>query len=323
MSAIISARDVHFSYGKVQALCGIDLEVQPGEVIAILGPNGAGKTTFIETLMGSIRPDQGSVEVFGKKPIEFSAQDWSRIGLVQQHWKDHEKWHVMEHLKWVQFAHESAGAQTVDPLELLKQQGLEDKQKAKMSSLSGGQRRRVDFITAMISNPSLLLLDEPTTGLDPEAKARIHDIIMEAADFGATIVVTTHDLSEAEKIASRILIIKEGAVLVDGTAPELREQLVKPAQVTWKQGGKRQVHATNSVEQFVKTLDLDGITGLTITRPTLEDAYIALVNGKNSTRTQPADATGTTDATRVESPLEKTEHATQSVEDATQGREAR
>lgn len=287
MHAIISAQDVHFAYGKVKALRGIDLEVEPGEVIAILGPNGAGKTTFIETLMGSIRPDKGKIEVFGKHPIDFKAAEWSRIGLVQQYWKDHAKWRVIDHLKWVKHAHESVGAQTLDPVEELERQGLGDKQKAKLVSLSGGQRRRVDFIAATIANPNLLLLDEPATGLDPEAKAGIHDTIMASADRGSTVLITTHDLHEAEKIASRIIIIKNGTIIADGTGPQLREHLRKPAQVSWKQDGQQHVHATETVEQFIKTLDLDSISGLTITRPTMEDAYIALVNDKNSTRTNP------------------------------------
>ncbi|MDI9588962.1 MAG: ABC transporter ATP-binding protein [Acidobacteriota bacterium] len=281
MSTLIKARDVHFSYGKVQALRGIDLSIQKGEVVAILGPNGAGKTTFIETLMGSIRPDQGDIFVLGKRPIDFSAQDWSRIGMVQQHWKDHEKWLVEEHLRWIQYAHQSVGAETIDPHELLRQQGLADKWKTKLSSLSGGQRRRVDFIAAMISKPSLILLDEPTTGLDPEAKAAIHDIVGASADAGTTVVLTTHDLTEAEKLASRILIIKDGKAIANATVPELRDQLVRPAQIVWKEDGRRYVHATYEVEQYVKTLDLDRVSRLTISRPTLEDAYLALVNGNN------------------------------------------
>lgn len=292
MSTLIEARDVHFSYGKVHALRGIDLSIQSGEVVAILGPNGAGKTTFIEALMGSIRPDLGEVKVFGKYPVNFSARDWTQIGLVQQHWKDHQKWRVEEHLKWIQYAHESCGTETLDPFKLLKQQGLADKWKAKLNALSGGQRRRIDLVAAMISKPNLILLDEPTTGLDPEAKATIHDIVSESADSGATIVLTTHDLHEAEKLASRILIIKDGALIADASVPDLRDQLVRPAQIVWKQDGKRFVHATYEVEQYLKTLDLDEISGLTITRPTLEDAYLALVNGnkKEKTAEETADA---------------------------------
>lgn len=295
MAALIEAHDLHFAYGKVQALRGIDLSIGRGEVAAILGPNGAGKTTFVETLMGSIRPDEGDIRVFGKQPTDFSAREWTRIGLVQQHWKDHEKWLVEEHLKWIQYAHESIGADTYDPFELLASQGLGDKRKAKMGSLSGGQRRRVDFIAAMISKPNLLLLDEPTTGLDPEAKAMIHDIVSASADLGATVVLTTHDLHEAEKLASRILIIKDGKLVADASVPELSDQLVKPAQITWKQDGKRFVHATNQVEAFVKTLDLDVITGLAISRPTLEDAYLALVDDKknnDAVEVKPAEVKG-------------------------------
>ena len=122
------------------------------------------------------------------------------------------------------------------------------------------------------------MLDEPTTGLDPVSKARLHDLILARVDEDATIVMTTHDLAEAERLASRVLIMNEGRIIADGTVTALRERLDRGAEITWIEGGTRHVHTTRSPEHFVKGLDLDAVTGLTITRPTLEETYLSLVS---------------------------------------------
>ena len=119
---------------------------------------------------------------------------------------------------------------------------------------------------------------EPTTGLDPVSKARLHDLILARVDEDATIVMTTHDLAEAERLASRVLIMNEGRIIADGTVTALRERLDRGAEITWIEGGAHHVHTTRSPERFVKGLDLDAVTGLTITRPTLEETYLSLVN---------------------------------------------
>ena len=138
--------------------------------------------------------------------------------------------------------------------------------------------RGIDFAAALMAAPELLVLDEPTTGLDPASKARLHDLILARVDDDATIVMTTHDLAEAEHLASRVLIINEGRIIADGTVTALRERLDRGAEITWVQDGARHVHTTRSPERFVRGLDLDAITGLTITRPTLEETYLSLVN---------------------------------------------
>ncbi len=275
---IIESQNLDFYYGKKQILNDINVSIEPGEVVALLGPNGAGKTTFIEILLGFLSPRAGSVQVRGGDPRKAGPEFWGRVGVVQQHWNDHPKWKVRHQLEWVASALESAGVTTITPQEALDRVGLSEYLEHPLGKLSGGQRRRVDFAVTILGQPEILILDEPTTGLDPLARAQIHDLISDVVDSGATTLITTHDLTEAEKIASRILIIKDGAIIADGSPQVLRDQLLGRAQITWRDAaGVRHVHATDQAEAFVATLDLAAISGLTITRPTLEDAYISLV----------------------------------------------
>lgn len=276
MSAI-EASDLHFAYGTLEVLKGVSVRIECGELVALLGPNGVGKTTFIETLLGFRAPSSGNVSVLGHNPMKAGNQFWGRVGLVQQHWADHKQWRVSEQLRWVCRHYESLGIATADHMDMLKAVGLEDKSKAKMGQLSGGQRRRVDLATALLGQPELLVLDEPTTGLDPASKIQVHDLISAAQDTGATILFATHDLNEAEKLASRILIMNDGVIIADDTPAKLRSQLASHAEVTWFDGSEKFVHATKEAEAFVSQLDLTHITGLTITRPTLEDAYLKLI----------------------------------------------
>ena len=277
-SAIIDLEDVHFAYGTTDVLKGIDLKVARGEIIALLGPNGAGKTTLVENVLGSLSPNRGTVRVLGENPTQASADFWCQVGLVQQHWSDHPKWRVKDQMQWLRASYESAGHPTRAADDVLADVGLLDKRDTNLGKLSGGQRRRVDFACALLSNPSLLVLDEPTTGLDPQAKSEIHDLLSLIADQGNTVLLTTHDLSEAEKLASRVLILHGGKFAASGSPRQLRANFAGNAQITWFEDGVEHVHSTDAPEAFLLTLDLHRITGLTVTRPTLEDAYLAMVN---------------------------------------------
>ena len=162
--------------------------------------------------------------------------------------------------------------------EVLDAVGLAGKATSRLSRLSGGQRRTIDFAAALMGRPELLVMDEPTTGLDPASKAHLHDLILQRVDDDdATILMTTHDLAEAERIASRVLIMSRGRIIADGSVTALRERLSHDAEVTWVQDGEHHVHATASPERFLLQLDLGTITDLTVTRPTLEETYLALV----------------------------------------------
>ncbi|MBE6482358.1 MAG: ABC transporter ATP-binding protein [Actinomyces ruminicola] len=280
---IIAARGVDFAYGKHPVLHDVSLTVHSGEVVCLLGPNGVGKTTLVENLLGSLRPHAGSVRVFGTDPRRADASFWARIGLVQQNWSDHAKWRVKDQLEWIRSMLLTATRRVATVAEVLDAVGLEDKADSRLSRLSGGQRRTLDFAAALLGRPELLILDEPTTGLDPVSKARLHDLIMERVDDEATVLMTTHDLSEAERLASRVVIMAAGRIIAEGTVTELRESIGREAEVTWMQDGERHVNATAAPERFLQQLDLDAISELTVTRPTLEEAYLALVS-------QPAEA---------------------------------
>ena len=278
MPPVITVENLEFSYGTAPVLRGLDLSVEAGEVVCLLGPNGVGKTTLVENLLGSLTPTSGTVRVLGTDPRRAGADFWARIGLVQQNWTDHPKWRVKDQLEWIRSVQLTAASRVIGVDEVLDAVGLADKADSRLSRLSGGQRRTVDFAAALMAAPELLVLDEPTTGLDPVSKARLHDLILARVDEDATIVMTTHDLAEAERLASRVLIMNEGRIIADGTVTALRERLDRGAEITWIDGGAHHVHTTRSPERFVKGLDLDAVTGLTITRPTLEETYLSLVN---------------------------------------------
>ena len=278
MPPVITVENLEFSYGAAPVLRGLDLSVEAGEVVCLLGPNGVGKTTLVENLLGSLTPTSGTVRVLGTDPRRAGADFWARIGLVQQNWTDHPKWRVKDQLEWIRSVQLTAASRVSGVAEVLDAVGLADKADSRLSRLSGGQRRTVDFAAALMAAPELLVLDEPTTGLDPVSKARLHDLILARVDEDATIVMTTHDLAEAERLASRVLIMNEGRIIADGTVTALRERLDFGAEVTWIQGGAHHVHATHCPERFVEELDLDTVTGLTITRPTLEETYLSLVS---------------------------------------------
>ena len=278
MPPVITVENLEFSYGAAPVLRGLDLSVEAGEVVCLLGPNGVGKTTLVENLLGSLTPTSGTVRVLGTDPRRAGADFWARVGLVQQNWTDHPKWRVKDQLEWIRSVQLTTASRVSTVEEALDAVGLTDKAGSRLSRLSGGQRRTVDFAAALMAAPELLVLDEPTTGLDPVSKARLHDLILARVDDDATIVMTTHDLAEAERLASRVLIMNEGRIIADGTVTALRERLDRGAEITWIEGGAHHVHTTRSPERFVKGLDLDAVTGLTITRPTLEETYLSLVS---------------------------------------------
>ncbi|BDA65336.1 ABC transporter ATP-binding protein [Actinomyces capricornis] len=278
MSEVVRCEGLDFSYGALPVLRCVNLSIGRGEVVCLLGPNGAGKTTLVELLLGSLRPSSGAVRVLGRDPRRAGPAFWARIGLVQQNWSDHPKWRVRDQLEWIRSAQRTVVDQVLRAEQALAAVGLEDRASARLGDISGGQRRAVDLAAALLARPELLILDEPTTGLDPAAKARMHDLILDQVDqSGATVLMTTHDLAEAERIASRILILAGGGIVANGTATQLRESLPGRAEVTWIEGGGRHVHVTDRPEEFISTLDLEHVSSLSVSRSTLEEAYLALV----------------------------------------------
>ncbi len=278
---VVSTRGMSMSYGSKLVLDGIDLQIRRGEVVALLGANGAGKTTTIEILEGLRSPTGGSVEVLGVDPLHASVDHRARVGVVLQSWRDHARWRVREFLHHFFLLHapfRAEGGWGVD--ELLERVGLPDKAHARIASLSGGQRRRLDVAVGLIGNPELLFLDEPTVGFDPHARREFHELMHELVDARATtILLTTHDLAEAERLADRILILHRGRIAADGSADALAREVAGTTEVRWRVGDERFVHATEAATPFVRELlnrepDVDD---LEIRRTTLEDTYLTMV----------------------------------------------
>ena len=283
--AVIKVRDLRMRYGTKDVLDGVDLEVHRGEVVTLLGPNGAGKTTTIEILEGFRERSGGEVSVLGHDPL-LAPESWrAGIGIVLQSWRDHGLWKVRDLLRHLGEYYEPYGTPTRprprDVDELLDAVGLADAAQQRVSKLSGGQRRRLDVAIGIVGRPELLFLDEPTAGFDPEARRDFHDIVHALVDHDdTTVVLTTHDLDEAEKLADRIFILAGGHIVANGSAEALARQVQGKAQVTWTRAGERYVHAADDATVFVRQLFAqygDDVADLEVRRTTLEDTYISLV----------------------------------------------
>lgn len=282
----IAVEGLRMSYGDREVLRGLDLEIRRGEVVALLGPNGAGKTTTVEILEGFRAPDAGRVRVLGEEPLRASESWRARVGVVLQSWRDHGRWRVRELVVQFRRAYLPYGDDVYDVDELLHEVGLADHAGARIRTLSGGQRRRLDVALGILGRPAVLFLDEPTAGFDPVARRDFHELVHRLADLDdTTILLTTHDLGEAERLADRILILDGGAVVADGSPEALAREVAGATEVRWRQAGSRHVHATDDATAFVRDLltrHVDGIDELEIVRTTLEDAYLAMVRRRES-----------------------------------------
>jgi len=225
--AVISIRGLRKSYGEVEAVRGIELEVAHGEIFAFLGPNGAGKTTTTEILEGYRAPDAGEVEVLGEDP-RGAGGDWrQQIGIVLQSNKLDPYLTVRESLEL--YAGYYRSPRPVD--EVVELIGLAGKADARTNSLSGGQQRRLDVGMALVGDPQLLFLDEPTTGFDPSARRRAWKVIADMRALGKTIFLTTHYMDEAQRLADRVAVIARGEIVAQGTPDDLGDREIAPATV--------------------------------------------------------------------------------------------
>ena len=213
----IRVRGLRKRYGDVEAVRGIDLTVRTGEIFAFLGPNGAGKTTTVEMLEGYRRRDVGEVDVLGTDPAKAS-WDWrARIGVVLQESQPEAELTAEECLS-LYAGYYPRPRPVAETLELV---GLTDRRTARCGRMSGGQRRRLDVALALIGDPELIFLDEPTTGFDPAARKSAWDVIAGLRDLGKTIFLTTHYMEEAEYLADRIAVLAAGQIVAEGTAATL------------------------------------------------------------------------------------------------------
>jgi ABC-2 type transport system ATP-binding protein len=277
VSAVVSVQGLRKSYGEFEAIKGVDFELWPGEVFGLLGPNGAGKTTTVEILEGYRPRDGGEVEVLGQDPARAGA-DWrARIGVVLQSSAMYENLTVAESLD--QFAGYYEKPRPTDAvIELI---GLKDKRDDRVRRLSGGQRRRLDLGLALVGDPELIFLDEPTTGFDPGARRRAWDTIRSLSSLGKTILLTTHYLDEVEQLADRVAVLREGQIVASGTPQELT-QATPATEIRYRENGREVVLRTEEPTRVLHELTSralaqgDELDGLQVRRPSLEEVYLSL-----------------------------------------------
>jgi ABC-2 type transport system ATP-binding protein len=294
---VISAHGLRKSYGDNEAVRGLDLEVRRGEIFAFLGPNGAGKTTTVEILEGYRDRSGGQVEVLGVDPAKPTGEWRERVGIVLQQCRLRPELTVRETLEL--YAGYYGSPRPVG--EIVERVGLAEKAEERTGRLSGGQQRRLDVAVALIGDPELLFLDEPTTGFDPSARRQAWSVIAGLRDLGKTVFLTTHYMDEAQALADRVAVIARGRVVATGTPSDLGDRDRHPATITFRLPpgiglDELPLHGADDVAEHEGLVTLrsgepvsllNGLTdfalgrgvdldGLEVRRPTLEDIYLEL-----------------------------------------------
>jgi ABC-2 type transport system ATP-binding protein len=273
----IEVSGLHKAYGSLEAVRGVDFSIEEGEVFGLLGPNGAGKTTTVEILEGYRKRDAGEVRVLGHDP-ERPGQDFrERIGVVLQ---QSELWpNVTVRETHAIFAGYYRAPRDVDEVIVLV--GLQEKASARVKSLSGGQKRRLDLGIALIGDPDLVFLDEPTTGFDPQARRAAWEMIRSLRSLGKTVLLTTHYLDEAEQLADRVAVMRAGKIVRVGTPAELTS-IEQQTEIRYRQNGEEVLVRTDEPTRTLAELTSAAVArgeeleGLQVRRPSLEEVYLAL-----------------------------------------------
>ena len=277
--AAIEVQGLVKRYGSKNAVDGIDLTVESGEIFALLGPNGAGKTTTVEILEGYRKATSGKVKVLGFDPATTgnSGQRWrNQIGIVLQSTSDAADLSVFETIS--HYANYYENPRNVE--QVIDEVGLREKVNSKARQLSGGQRRRLDVALGIIGSPKLLFLDEPTTGFDPEARRSFWELIKILKAEGKTILLTTHYLDEAQALADRVGVINNGKIIEIATPETLGGRNNAPAKVTWLENGtKQQLLTKDPTIEVIKLNQKFGgsIPELEVLRPNLEEIYLKMI----------------------------------------------
>ena len=275
----IEVSNLHKSYENIEAVRGLSFGVEQGEVFGLLGPNGAGKTTTVEILEGYRRRSAGHVEVLGHDPERRDRDLQQRVGIVLQSCGFYPRVTVREAVEHFAKAYTAPR----DPGETIVLVGLEDKAEARTNQLSGGQRRRLDLALALVGDPELVFLDEPTTGFDPAARRNAWEVIRSLRALGKTVLLTTHYLDEAAALADRVAIIKDGRILAEGPPGELGVGATSRYRVAWRDAaGEVHERVTDDPTALLATLTTQALARgerleeLSVTRPSLEDVYLEL-----------------------------------------------
>jgi ABC-2 type transport system ATP-binding protein len=276
MANAVEVRELRKSYDGVEAVRGISFELRSGEVFGLLGPNGAGKTTTVEILEGYRRADSGEVSVLGINPRGAGSAWRERIGVVPQTGELFPNLTVIEHLELF------AGYYTDPrpPREVLELIGLEQKAGSKTRTLSGGQKRRLDLGIALVGDPELLFLDEPTTGFDPGARRAAWETIKSLRSLGKTILLTTHYIEEAQRLADRVAVLRQGEIVAAGTPAELTAA-APASRISYRRDGEEVVieteEPTSVLHELTERALREGfeLEALEVHRPTLEDVYLS------------------------------------------------
>ena len=273
----ISVRDLRKSYGPLQAVRGVDFEIEEGEVFGLLGPNGAGKTTTVEILEGYRRRDGGEVRVLGHDPQDPGPEFRQRIGVVLQQSDLWPNLTVRETHRLFAGYYE----QPRDADEVIALVGLDEKRDARVKTLSGGQKRRLDLGIALVGDPDLVFLDEPTTGFDPAARRAAWEMIRSLRSLGKTVLLTTHYLDEAEQLSDRVAVLREGRIVRVGTPRELTTTDLQ-TEIRYRQDGEEVLVRTDEPTRVLAELTSAAVArgeeleGLQVRRPSLEEVYLAL-----------------------------------------------
>ena len=275
----ISVRGLRKSYGPLEAVRGVDFDIEEGEVFGLLGPNGAGKTTTVEILEGYRSRDAGEVTVLGNDPGRPGRDFRERIGVVLQQAQLWPNLTVRE--THAAFAGYYARPRDVD--EVIALVGLTDKRDARVKTLSGGQKRLLDLGVALVGDPDLVFLDEPTTGFDPAARRAAWEMIRSLRSLGKTVLLTTHYLDEAEQLADRVAVLREGKTIRIGTPRELTTG-GSEVEIRYRLDGEEVLLRTSEPTRDLHRLTSEAVARgeelerLEVRRPTLEDVYLALID---------------------------------------------
>jgi ABC-2 type transport system ATP-binding protein len=274
----IEVRDLRKTYGEVEAVRGLSFNVQRGEIYGLLGPNGAGKTSTVEILEGYRARTSGSVSVLGFDPSQRPRALRARVGIVLQSSGIYSQVRVREVL--AHFARFYPHPRDVD--EVVELVGLGEQALVRARRLSGGQRRRLDLALALVGDPELIFLDEPTTGFDPAARRTAWDTIRTLRGLGKTVLLTTHYLDEAQELADRVAIVKGGQILAEGSPAELGVGAGSRYRVAYVRDGEPVIHQTDDPTTLLSQLTGEALArgerldALSVTRPSLEDVYLEL-----------------------------------------------